>query len=218
MQAGESLLKKCGSRTSGSHSVLCRHLLFGCRGFLGRCLPRWFVGSWLCFLGRRFLRWWRNEGGFRLGENSNFGYNILRMMAQHPFKSSAWKTRDYKAAERAWGNTPGWFYGSPEEILLDLDHNSSKPIAVLIGAHTFSAAEDFVAAFHGMHRGILVGQRTAGSTGQPMIFSLPGGGTARVCTKDDTAPDNTSFEGIGFIPDFAAELSVQDIRTGKTQC
>jgi C-terminal processing protease CtpA/Prc len=149
------------------------------------------------------------------GGNSNFGYNILRMIAQQPFKSSAWKTRNYKAAERAWGNTPGWFYGSPEELLPDLDHNFSKPIAVLIGAHTFSAAEDFVAAFHGMHRGILVGQRTAGSSGQPLNFSLPGGGTARVCTKDDTAPDNTSFEGTGFIPDFAAELSVQDIRTGK---
>ena len=149
------------------------------------------------------------------GGSSDFGYNILRMVAQHPFQSSAWKTRDYKAANRAWGNTPGWFHGMPEDELPDLRHNFAKPVAVLIGAHTFSAAEDFVAAFHGMHRGILVGQRTGGSTGQPLVFGLPGGGSARVCTKDDTAPDGTSFEGIGFVPDFLAELTVADVRSGK---
>ena len=57
-----------------------------------------------------------------------------------------------------------------------------NPVALLSSAATFSAAEDFLVAFRVMSRGIIVGERSGGSTGQPLFFALPGGGSARVCT------------------------------------
>jgi C-terminal processing protease CtpA/Prc len=44
------------------------------------------------------------------------------------------------------------------------------------------------------------------------MFSLPGGGTARVCTKEDTGPDGSRFVGIGILPDINVQLSVADVR------
>jgi len=70
-----------------------------------------------------------------------------------------------------------------------------KPVAVLVGPRTFSAAEDFTAAFRNMRRGPIVAEPTGGSTGQPLFFDLPGGGAARVCTKRDTFPDGREFVG-----------------------
>ena len=95
---------------------------------------------------------------------------------------------------------PGWAALPVEQIPADADHHVAVPVAVLTGAMTFSAAEDFVAAFDAMHRGITVGEATGGSTGQPLIFHLPGGGSARVCTKDDRAANGMVFEGVGLVP------------------
>jgi C-terminal processing protease CtpA/Prc len=95
---------------------------------------------------------------------------------------------------------PGWIDVPPFEIPADVKHQVDVPVAVLTSARTFSAAEDFVAAFDAMHRGITVGEPTAGSTGQPLFFQLPGGGSARICTRDDRAPDGTIFEGSGLCP------------------
>jgi C-terminal processing protease CtpA/Prc len=87
-------------------------------------------------------------------------------------------------------------------------------VAVLTGPKTFSAAEDFVLAFNAMKRGITVGEATAGSTGQPMLFSLPGGGKARICAKRDVLPDGERFVGLGLAPNLEAHPTVQGLRAG----
>jgi C-terminal processing protease CtpA/Prc len=87
-------------------------------------------------------------------------------------------------------------------------------VAVLTGPKTFSAAEDFVLAFNAMKRGITVGEATAGSTGQPMMFSLPGGGKARICAKRDVLPGGERFVGLGLAPGIEAHPTVQGIRGG----
>jgi carboxyl-terminal processing protease len=86
------------------------------------------------------------------------------------------------------------------------------PVAVLTSARTFSAAEDFVAAFDAMHRGITVGEPTAGSTGQPLFFQLPGGGSARICTRNDRAPDGTAFEGSGLRLTISVAPTVESVQ------
>ena len=66
-----------------------------------------------------------------------------------------------------------------------------------------------------MHRGITVGEPTAGSTGQPLFFQLPGGGSARVCTRNDRAPDGTVFEGIGLRPTILISPTIESIQQGS---
>jgi len=140
--------------------------------------------------------------------------DLLQVLAKEPIQGPLIRTRSYRAADRARGVLPGWADVPPFEVPADPDHYVNVPVAVLTGAHTFSAAEDFVASFKAMHLGITAGETTAGSTGQPLFFQLPGGGSARVCTRDDRAPDGAVFEGVGLRPDMVVSPTVESIRRG----
>ena len=153
----------------------------------------------------------RNNGG----GNSDNAYALLKMLADKPFHDSNWRTRDYKAAQRSWGITPGWSRNPAGDIDPDPTLHYAKPVVLLTSARTYSAAEDFVVAFLSMHRGKLVGQTTGGSTGNPMLMKLPGGGMAFICTKDDSFPDGRVFEGVGIAPDVPVSPTIADMRNGR---
>lgn len=89
------------------------------------------------------------------------------------------------------------------------------PTAILIGHNTASAAEDFLIYTENQKHMIKIGEPTSGSTGQPMIFDLPGGGSARVCTKKDTYPNGKEFVGYGVQPDIKVGKSLEDYLSSK---
>ncbi len=149
----------------------------------------------------------RNNGG----GSSSIGYNILRKLTDKPFKSSTAKWLKYISTTE--GKT-GWEVAAPYAINPDGKKYYSKPVVVLIGPRTFSAAEDFVVAFDYMKRGKLIGQPTGGSTGQPIFFDLPGGGSARICGKRDAYPDGKEFVGIGIMPDIIVAPTIKDLQNG----
>ncbi len=140
--------------------------------------------------------------------------DLLQVLTREPVRGALMQTRSYIAASRAKGLLPGWTDVPSFEVPADPYHHVDVPVAVLTSARTFSAAEDFVAAFDAMHRGITVGETTAGSTGQPLFFKLPGGGSARVCTRNDRASDGTVFEGSGLRPTIVVSPTVESIRQG----
>jgi C-terminal processing protease CtpA/Prc len=90
----------------------------------------------------------------------------------------------------------------------------SKPVVVLTSVGTASAAEDFCVSFKSINRGKFIGESTYGSTGQPLMLTLPGGGAARICTKHDTFPDGSEFVGVGVQPDIPVHQSIADFRGG----
>lgn len=59
-----------------------------------------------------------------------------------------------------------------------------------------------------------MGERSFGSTGQPYYFDLPGGGSARGCTKKDVYPDGREFVGYGVKPDVEVKPTLQDFLQG----
>ncbi len=84
------------------------------------------------------------------------------------------------------------------------------PVAVIFGNNTASAAEDFLIYADQLPHFTFIGDRSYGSTGQPYLFPLPGGGRARVCTKKDSYPDGKAFVGVGVIPDITVKPTLQD--------
>lgn len=48
-----------------------------------------------------------------------------------------------------------------------------------------------------------------------MSIKLPGGGSARICTKRDMYPDGKEFVGYGIKPDRIIKESISDIISGK---
>lgn len=142
------------------------------------------------------------------GGSSDIGLHILSTLVDTPYSISLSKITQYNSSN--WGAAQ-WYTYPPKKISPSKKLHYSKPVIVLISARTFSAAEDFVVAYGFMKRGKLIGQTTGGSTGQPLFFDLPGGGTARVCAKDDFFPDEKKFVGVGIAPDIYISKTTKDL-------
>ncbi|UCF42477.1 MAG: hypothetical protein JSV99_07690 [Planctomycetota bacterium] len=149
------------------------------------------------------------------GGDSSVGYAIIGYLVDSPMETSHWKTRKYMPAFRAWGEEEQWHHGTHEPVEPQHDAPFMGPVVVLTGPGTVSAAEDFLIPLHASGRAVLVGERTAGSTGQPLAVQLPGGGRARICVKRDTYPDGKEFVGVGVVPDVEVHSTQEDICAGR---
>ncbi len=149
------------------------------------------------------------------GGNSNNGYEILGRLTDTAFATNQSIFRKYNPAQRSWGNAAiemerSKFWWKPYK-----KDTYKKPVVLLTSAFTYSAAEDFTASFKCMKRGIIIGQKTGGSTGNPLGYALPGGGIGFVCSKRDLMPDGTEFVGKGINPDIEVNESIADIKKGN---
>lgn len=172
------------------------------------------------------------------GGSTNIGTDILQyLMADSVMEHERSFTRQHFGAYKAWGKytsakdtaNDAWskkvwldFHDKliyPFDYSADTIHLSARrlvvPTVLLIGHGTASAAEDFLISADNQRHMIRIGQRSYGSTGQPYLFDLPGGGGARVCTKQDTYPDGREFVGYGVKPDIEVDPSLQDYLAGK---
>ena len=172
------------------------------------------------------------------GGSSSIGYAILNHFTKKPYKGSQWRTREHRASYKAWGKFVDeslpfeelsewdkrakltltgeyWYVAEPSEYKSDVKDIIKLPVVVLIGNNTASAAEDFLVALDQVGIAKLIGSPTFGSTGQPLMMDLPGGGSARICTKRDTYPDGREFVGYGIPPDYQVAQTVEDYLNEK---
>jgi C-terminal processing protease CtpA/Prc len=152
------------------------------------------------------------------GGSSDYGLQILSYLGDKSVPTEGSRELHVSPVSRSDGDlTLEWQKLTDSGKLFDLPRSQHfhGPVAVLIGPETFSAAEDFVVSFKAMKRGLVIGQTTAGSTGQPLMFDMPGGGSARICAKRDTYPDGSEFVGSGIAPDVAVVPTVQDVRAHR---
>lgn len=121
-------------------------------------------------------------------------------------------------ALKAYRIAQGTFYHvfdySPDTIKLAAPR-LVVPTVLLLGHNTASAAEDFLIAAATQKHMLTMGENSFGSTGQPLSFPLPGGGSARVCTKQDTYPDGREFVGYGIKPAVAVQPTLKDYLAGR---
>lgn len=146
-----------------------------------------------------------------IGGCTDISLYILKHFTDKPFKIGKWRTPKNIAAHRAWGGKIEWFESEEYEVL---PHNNkplyTKPMVLLADESTFSCAEDFCASFITMNRGKMIGAKTAGSSGNPIMFKLPGDGVALVCTKQDFLPGGKEYVGFGITPDIEIKPTIKD--------
>ena len=152
---------------------------------------------------------------YNSGGSSSYAYNIVSSLTDKPLMASKWKSFSYVPAYRSWGQPTGWVEKSPSIIEPVNGKRYTGPLVVLTGSGTFGAAEDFLVPLKYSKRGVLVGEKTAGSTGNPITVALPGGGIFRVVSKRDMFPDGKEFVGIGIIPDVEVKITQQEIVGGN---
>lgn len=88
-------------------------------------------------------------------------------------------------------------------------------VVLLTDRGSGSACEDFVMPFKDTGRGILVGETTNGSTGQPYRLGLKDGIQVYVGAKRAYFPDGSPFEGRGIRPDREVPLTREDLLAGR---
>ncbi len=165
------------------------------------------------------------------GGSTDIGTAILDYFVDQPLKGSSWRTRKHVAAFKAWGTWDpkseefgpygkgnAWHSGSFHEFKPTDGPKFLVPVVVLTSSSTGSAAEDFLIFIDGLDRFVTVGEPTFGSTGQPIMFELPGGGAARICTKRDTYPDGRDFVGIGVVPEVPVEGTLGGVLGNADPC
>ncbi|HEV8511117.1 MAG TPA: S41 family peptidase [Gemmatimonadales bacterium] len=149
------------------------------------------------------------------------GYAILARLIDRPFLTSRWRTPQYRPAYRG-SDTPdssgAWLTAPSDTIWPPLRRERiayTGPVVVLVSARTAGPAEDFLVAFRGGNRGPIIGEASAGSTGQTAVLPLPGGWQLRVTVTRDAFPDGKEFIRTGVVPDMPVEERVADVLVGR---
>ncbi|WP_420460938.1 S41 family peptidase [Neolewinella sp.] len=166
------------------------------------------------------------------GGNSAYGYAILRHFTRTPLLTPAWYSPEHIPAYEAFGQFYSqhpdmdttsalaresltayrgqrWYRSEPD-TLLPADTVYGMPVVVLVSTVTASSAENFLVVADTLQQFTYVGEPSFGSTGQPLLLDLPGGGRARICTKRNTYPDGRDYVGPGVQVDVPVQPSVAD--------
>jgi len=154
---------------------------------------------------------------FNMGGDDTNAYPLISRLIDRPVLGSTWSTREYLPAFASWGQPERSYQGDTVRIEPSTQARYTEPLIVLTGPNTMSTSEDFLVPLDYSGRALLVGEATAGTTGNPVNFLLPGGAILRVCSKRDTYPDGSQFVGRGIEPDITVHPSVAGIRANRDE-
>lgn len=140
--------------------------------------------------------------------------SLVSVLMDRPYRywRSTWLR--WTTLGRALGQTPE-VVAREAEYHEPLPDSHRGPIALLVDGLTISAAEDFAMPFKDNGRAVLIGETTAGSSGQPHMFDFACGISLRVGAKRETFPDGSRFEGVGITPDREIVTTAEDLRSGR---
>lgn len=147
------------------------------------------------------------------------GYAILARLIERPILTSRWRTPEYRPAYRG-ADTPdsiGAWLTAPSDTIRPRQGRTrfAGPVAILASPRTAGAAEDLIVAFRNGSRGPVVGETSAGSTGQTLLLALPRGWRLRVTVTRDAFPDGTEFARTGIAPELPVAVRVDDVLAGR---
>lgn len=150
---------------------------------------------------------------------TEYAYQILARLTDRPFAAVRWETPRYRAVFRAWNlsdSATTWYGPEPGIVAPRADHPSyGGPIAVLASSATSGAAEDLLAAFRAAGRGAIIGEPSAGSSGDVATFALPKGWSVQFCVTRHEFPDGAPLAGVGVKPDVIVIPTVNDLLAGN---
>jgi len=157
-----------------------------------------------------------NDGA---GGGRESGYRILARLMSRPFLTSRWRTPQYRPAYRGADmpdSAGAWFSAPPDTIAPREDLPAfDGPVALLSSARTAGAGADLLVAFRNAQRGPIVGEPSAGGTGQVLTLPLSRGWAFRVTVTRDAFPDGSEFAATGIAPEMAVTETVGDFQAGR---
>ncbi|TQV84264.1 peptidase S41 [Exilibacterium tricleocarpae] len=154
---------------------------------------------------------------YNAGGNTYIAEEIVKHLSYYDIPGARTRMRIHNSTFKAWGRYAedfswaekyrpyfegdAWLVNEPEIVSVDGVDKVVIPTILLIGRETSGAAEDFLVYTDSLKHFTTIGEPTFGSTGQPLLVELPGGGRAYICTKRDMFSDGRDFVGYGIQPD-----------------
>src|SRR5260370_16133809 len=89
------------------------------------------------------------------------------------------------------------------------------PLAVLASSATAGAAEEFLAVFRALRRGVIVGEPSAGDAGDAATFTLPKSWAVAFSVTRHAAPDGAPLAGVGVPADLSVAQRVSGLLAGR---
>jgi hypothetical protein len=158
----------------------------------------------------------------RTGSGREHGYDILARLIERPCLTSRWRTPLYRPAYRGADvpDSSGAWLAAPSDTIRPRRDRAgfTGPVAVLASPRTAGAAEDLLVAFRNGSRGPIIGEPSAGSTGQTLLLPIAqraGGWQFRVTVTRDAFPDGTEFVRTGIAPELPVAVKVEDVLAGR---
>jgi len=108
----------------------------------------------------------------------------------------------------------GWATGCFESTAEPRGRPYLGPVAVLIDTGIHSSGEWMVAALCDTGRARCFGRTTAGDSGNPVFFYLPGS-TVQFSTGSFRRVDGTPLNGVGVSPHVEVQWTLDDLRQGR---
>lgn len=153
------------------------------------------------------------------GGNSQYGEKILRRLVAEPVPPYSISETPLYWGAMTFAGFSRLMLASPEPPT-EPDTTRPRfdgPVAVLTSPSTGSASEDFCMLFRTARRGLIVGEPTSGSTGNPAIFQLPGGGIAGISATRVTWRDGSPLIGVGVLPDIPCVPTPAGLGAGRDE-
>ena len=138
---------------------------------------------------------------------------LLTALMDRPYRTTVRATPMAPALLRAYFPN-GQFRWASETVAPEGTPYAGR-LVVVADAGCGSACEDLLIPLKDTGRAVLVGDTTAGSTGQPYVRRLPNGMQIVVGMKREAFPDGRPFEGVGVAPDVRAGPTADDLRAGR---
>lgn len=133
--------------------------------------------------------------------------------------------RPYRSYLEVTTDHIGYFEASAPSLQINLSwvNKPTKPkntlfkgrLLILADGGCFSACEDFVVPFKDNHRAVIVGDTTAGSSGQPYGYWFDNDMAVGIGAKREFFPDGSPFEGVGVAPEIEVHPTIQDLKNGN---
>ncbi len=159
-----------------------------------------------------------NEGG-----SSDNGDAVAALFFDGPVPDGMYQTPVYRAHAAARVSLFG--KAAPPARALETEQEEKawpaapvrlrQPVVVLSDGATASAAESFLIAMRHQGRARVVGERSAGTNGQPLFGDLPGGGRYAICTQRCLTNDGEDYDRCGLRPDVEVCTTLADYRSGR---
>ena len=148
------------------------------------------------------------------------GYAIISRLIDRPVLTSRWRTPQYRpayAGPDAPDSSGAWLAAAADTIWPPVRRERlpfTGPVVILASARTSGAAEDLLAAFRNAHRGNIIGETSAGGTGQTLVDRLAAGWQVRFTVTRDAFADGTEFGHSGIVPEIHVATRVADVLAG----